>query len=156
MPKIVTPSICGPFRESLRKKRYLVVMVDKASRYITLVAWQDEETLKRTIKENWILRFCALKEIHVDWGKTFESTWIKGMMQSMGIKLYFSSPYHHNTNGTVERQFRTIRDYISTLLIKGNDIRSGVTLSQKYNSRWTQRSRRPWVRVPQKSYLGEN
>jgi len=110
--------VCGPFRESLRKKRYVVAMVDKASRYITLVAVarQDEETLKKTIKENWILRFGAPKEIHVDCGKTFESAGIKGMMESMGIKLCFSSPYHHNTNGTVERQFRTIRDYINASL----------------------------------------
>ena len=32
----------------------------------------------------------------------------------MGTKLFFSSPYHHNTNGIVERQFRTIRDYINS------------------------------------------
>ena len=53
--------------------------MDKASRYITLVAVarQEEETLKRKIKENWILRFGAPKEIHVDCGKTFESTGIK-------------------------------------------------------------------------------
>ena len=63
---------------------------------------------KKTIKENWILRFGAPKEIHVDCGKTLESAGIKRMMQSMGIKLCFSSPYHHNTNSTVERQFRTI------------------------------------------------
>jgi len=77
---------------------------------------QDEETLKRTIKENWILRFGAPKEIHADSGKTFESAGIKGMMQSIGIKLCFLSPCHHNTNGTVKRQFRTIRDYINALL----------------------------------------
>ena len=116
--------ICSPFRESIRKKRYIVAMMDKVSRYITLVsvARQDEETLKRTIKENWILRFGAPKEIHVDCGKTFESAGIKGMMQSFRIKLFLKS-YHHNTNGT-ERQFRTIRDCI-------NASRNGMILSQK-------------------------
>ena len=64
---------------------------------VVAVARQDEETLKKTIKENWILRFGAPKEIHVNCGKTFESAGIKGMMQSTGIKLCFSSPYHHNT-----------------------------------------------------------
>jgi len=62
------------------------------------------------------MRFCARKEIHVDCGKAFESAVIKEMIQSMGIKSCFSSSYHHNTNGTVERQFRTIRDYINTSL----------------------------------------
>ena len=34
----------------------------------------------------------------------------------MGILLCFSTPYHHNTNGVIERQFRTVRDYINSSL----------------------------------------
>ena len=33
--------------------------------------------------------------------------------------MIFSSPYHHNTNGVIERQFRTIRDYINASLREG-------------------------------------
>jgi len=41
----------------------------------------------------------------------------------MGIELHFSSPYHHNINGIIERQFRTIRDFINASLLgtKGKD-----------------------------------
>ena len=38
------------------------------------------------------------------------------MTAEIGADLCFSSPYHHNTNGVVERQFKTIRDYINTIL----------------------------------------
>ena len=31
---------------------------------------------------------------------------MKEFAKSMGIELIFSSPYHHNTNGMIERQFR--------------------------------------------------
>ena len=34
----------------------------------------------------------------------------------VGTTLIFSSPYHHNTNGIIERQFRTIREYINASL----------------------------------------
>ena len=110
--------ICGPFRQSFRKKRYVLAIVDKFSRYISLTAVtrQDEDTVKKTIMEKWILRFGAPKEIHVDCGKAFESVTIKKMATEIGADLCFSSPYHHNTNGVVERQFRTIRDYINATL----------------------------------------
>jgi len=60
------------------------------------------------------LKFGAPRIIHVDRGKTFESKLIRIMCEKFHIKLEFSSPYHHNTNGIIERQFRTIRDYINT------------------------------------------
>jgi len=110
--------VCGPFKETLRKKKYVVATVDKFSRYVSLmaVAKQDEETLRDTIMNYWILRFGAPKEMHVDCGKAFESIAMRRMTDSMGIRLCFSRPYHHNTNGSMERQFRTVRDLINVTL----------------------------------------
>ena len=36
--------------------------------------------------------------------------------ENMNTTLQLSSPYHHNTNGQVERQFRTIRELISATM----------------------------------------
>jgi hypothetical protein len=107
--------ICGPLQETFRKKKYIICIIDQFSRYISLtaVSRQDEETMKATILNKWILKFGAPKEIHVDCGKVFESKVIRDLAQSMGIAMCFSSPYHHNTNGIVERQFRTIREAIN-------------------------------------------
>ena len=110
--------ICGPLQETFGKKRYIIGIIDQFSRYISLtaVARQDEDTMRETILNKWILRFGAPREIHVDCGKVFESNMIKDFARSMGILLCFSSPYHHNTNGIIERQFRTVRDYINSSL----------------------------------------
>ena len=45
--------LCGPFRQSFKKKRYVLAIVDKFSRYISLTAVtrQDEDTVKKTIIE---------------------------------------------------------------------------------------------------------
>ena len=77
------------------------------------MAKQDEETIKKTLMDDWILRYGAPKELHVDCRKTFTSDAMKKLTDKLGITLYFSSPYHHNTNGMVERQFRTVRDLIN-------------------------------------------
>ena len=107
--------ICGPFRETMNRKRYICGIIDQYSRYVSLTAIskQDDETFKKVIMEKWILRFGAPRELHVDSGKTFESKSFKNLMESMNIEIHFSSPYHHNTNGIIERQFRTIRDCIN-------------------------------------------
>ena len=108
--------ICGPLQETFRKKKYIVAIIDQFSRYIVLTAVnrQDEETITETIMTRWILRFGAPKEIHVDCGKVFEGKLMSKLTKMTGARICFSSPYHHNTNGVIERQFRTIRDYINT------------------------------------------
>ena len=110
--------ICGPLKETFRRKRYIMAIIDQYSRYISLTALarQDEESIISTIMNKWILRHGAPKEIHTDCGKSFESRSIEELAKSMDIKICYSSPYHHNTNGIVERQFRTIRDFINTSL----------------------------------------
>ena len=100
-------------------------MIDRFSRYISLtaIAKQDEETVIKTIREKWILKFGAPKEIHADCGKVFDSRGMHKLAMESGIKIQFSSPYHHNTNGVVERQFRTMRDFINASLYGGRRIR---------------------------------
>ena len=39
---------------------------------------------------------------------------MKEMTEKCGMNLCFSSPYHHSANGIMERQFRTVRDFINT------------------------------------------
>ena len=110
--------ICGPLKETFRKEKYILAMIDHFSKYISLTAItrQDEQTIKKIIQNNWILKFGAPKEIHVDCGKNFESKEMKEFAAKLGVSLVFSSPYHHNTNGIIERQFRTIRDFINASL----------------------------------------
>jgi len=110
--------ICGPWKETFNRERYIIAIIDQFSKYISLTAIrkQDENTIQKIIQNNWILKFGSPKEIHVDCGRSFESRVIREMMERLKIKLVFSSPYHHKTNGIIERQFRTIREYCMATL----------------------------------------
>ena len=44
----------------------------------------------------------------------------KDTVKRFKVEITYSSPYHHNTNGIVERQFRTIRDAINIRMKDGN------------------------------------
>ena len=112
--------ICGPWKEMRHGEKYIMAIIDQFSRYISLTAIkrQDDETIERVIQNNWILRFGAPREIHVDCGKSFESSRMRALAEGIKAKLIFSSPYHHNTNGVIERQFRTIRDWINATILE--------------------------------------
>ena len=118
--------ICGPLKETVRRERYILAIIDQFSRYICLtpIRKQDEDTIVRTIQEKWILKYGAPREIHVDHGKSFESKRLRELTEECGIKTMFSRPHHHNTNGIIERQFRTIRKLMT------------ATLSERKNTNW--------------------
>ena len=112
---------CGPFKKNIHGKQYIFAIIDHFSRYIclTAVAHQDEQSTKKILLEKWIWKHGPPKEIHMDKGKTFDSKLIKSLANTFNIDLIYSSPYHHNTNGIIERQFRTIRDAISIRMEDG-------------------------------------
>ena len=107
---------CGPLKTSVHGKKYILGIIDMCTRYISLtaVSKQDEKTTADTIMKFWILKYGSPRIIQVDCGKTFESGVMKELAKTHNIMLQFSSPYHHSANGLIERQFRTIRDFMST------------------------------------------
>src|SRR5262249_48548589 len=106
--------ICGLLKETYRRKRYILAMIDHYSRYTVLVpiGRQDEETVIGAIEKGWILRYGTPGEIHTDCEKVFVSKNFQQWVTNIGSVLCLSSPYHHITNGVVERLFRTIREYV--------------------------------------------
>jgi len=96
---------CGPFKQVYQGKKYILAIIDKLSRYISLhaVAKQDEQTITNVLFRNWILKFGAPRTIHLNCGKAFQSKMMKQLSEHYKINLQFSSPHHHSTNGLIER-----------------------------------------------------
>ena len=91
--KFVIPNyidICDLYSRNIRKKRFIIDISDLFSRYISLttVAEQDENTIRETILNKWILRFGVPREIHIDCGKVFESKIMKDFTRLMEIYSY--------------------------------------------------------------------
>jgi transposase InsO family protein len=109
---------CGPFKQTFQGKKYILAIIDQFSRYISLnaVAKQDEKTTADILLNRWILKYGAPRVMYLDCGKSFQSKVMKELAERYKIQIQYSSPYHHNTNGLIERQFRTIRDFISSSL----------------------------------------
>ena len=120
--EVIFIDFCGPMKTTKNGRRYIMAIVDSSSKFVVLKAvnQQDEKTTVNILKNEWILKYGAPRIIHTDRGRTFEGAMIADLAKKCNIKMEFSSPYHHSSNGQIERQFRTIRDALSTKMQDGN------------------------------------
>ena len=89
--EVIFIDFCGPLKTTISGKRYILVIIDQFSRYVSLnaVARQDEQTTVDIIKNKWILKFGAPKFIHCDKGKSFESNLVKSLANILtGWRLF--------------------------------------------------------------------
>jgi len=75
---------------------YILAIIDQFSRHISLnaVIHQDEKTARKVLLDIWIWKFGPPKEIHVDRGKSFESTLFKDTLKRFKAEIIYSCTYH--------------------------------------------------------------
>lgn len=64
---------------------------------------QGAETMAKTLVNDFISRFGAPLELHMDQGRNFESALFKNICQLFQISKTRTTPYHPASNGQVER-----------------------------------------------------
>ena len=114
------------------KTKYVIGIIDHFSKLLSLTVTnrQDEETIARTILENWIYRYGTPEIIMTDKGKSFEGKVFGKLCKELKIKKESTSPYCHQTTGLIERQFRTVRELCRAMRNDG-DTRSMELLIPK-------------------------
>ena len=111
---MIFADFCGPLITIKQGRRYVFAIIDSKTKYILLKAvnYQDEMTVVSIIRDDWILKFGVPRVLHTDRGRSFEGKKLLDLAKDCGFVMEYSSPYHHSSNGQIERQFRTIRDSI--------------------------------------------
>ena len=94
----------GPLKGGTHKQRYLLVMVDKFTKWIEAKPVQTAESgpVIDFISEV-VHRYGVPHSIITDNGTNFTADYVKSWCKNMGIKLDYASVYHPQTNGQVER-----------------------------------------------------
>jgi len=102
--------LVGPLLITTRTNRYIIVATDYLTRWPEAKAVPDAgaNTLAQFIFEEIICRHGTPKIILSDQGRNFISETIRILCEKFLIKHKFSSPYHPQTNGMVERLNRTL------------------------------------------------
>ena len=88
----------------------VVVIGDLFSRLVYAKPVKDEKasTVAKVILDEWFLRYGPPERLLSDRGITFLSRVVKNLCKMVGTRKIFTSPYHPQTDGFIERFNRTI------------------------------------------------
>lgn len=106
--------ILGPFVESLRGNKYILVMVDQFSKWVELAAIPDQtaEVIATQFLSRFVSTFGCPLEVHTDQGKNFDSNLFKTLCELLQISKTRTTPYRPCSNGQVERYNRLILAFV--------------------------------------------
>src|SRR5438477_12563917 len=103
-------NLVGPLLITKQNNRYIIIATDYLTRWPEAKAILDidAEILAKFIFEEIVCRHGVPQVILSDNSKNFASKIVKILCEKFLIKHIFSSPYHPQTNGMVERLNRTL------------------------------------------------
>ena len=109
----------GPLKGGGHKKKYLLVMVDKFTKWI-------EAKPVKTVEPGPVIEFISSvvhrygvpHSIITDNGSNFTADEVKAWYANLGIKLDYAFVYHRQTNGQVERANGLIMSGIKPRLVR--------------------------------------
>ena len=111
--------ILGPLTKSKKGMRYMLVITDRFTKLTQVVPLKGITalTVAKGFVEHWVFKYGPPKDLISDNGSQFASKLFRRVCQLLGIVNIFTSTYHPQTNGQVERYNRTIlamlRNYVS-------------------------------------------
>ena len=109
------------FATSKRGYNYVLVVVDKATRFCFLIPLMDK--MATTVATALFQLFCQCgfpKVIQMDNGKEFVNHVIDALRKHAGIDRRLTTPYNPQANGLAERFVKTMTDAVRKLLMGDN------------------------------------
>ena len=99
--------------------KYLLIMGDIFSKYIEAVPTKDQQapTIVNALWKSWITRHSCPRYILSDQGSNVDGASIRDMCTNFGLEKRRTSSYHRQGNGFAERNNRSIRKIMRTLLL---------------------------------------
>jgi len=106
--------IAGPFPESDRGNRYLLVAMDYFTKWPEVYAIPNQEasTVADALVTHFFCRFGVPIELHSDQGRDFESRLMQEVLERLGVNKTRTTPLHPKSDGMVERYVKTIEEHL--------------------------------------------
>lgn len=135
----VAIDILGPLPKTSHGNRFLLVMTDRFSKLTRTVPLRTTTALvcARAFCDHWVYSYGAPRHVLTDNGPQFTAKFFHAVCRELGIEKVFTTAYHPQTNGQVERFNRTIlnslRGYIAANQENWDEFTSALTFA--YNAR---------------------
>jgi len=115
----VAIDLVGPLNASARGHKYILTMIDCATRFPEAVPLRNIDTV--TVAENLMTIFARVgipREILSDRGTQFKSDLMSEIHRLLSVRAIFTSPYHACCNGKVERFHAVLKSMLRKLCIE--------------------------------------
>lgn len=119
---VVILDTVGPLKKTDLGNQYAVTLICDLTKFLITIAVPNKEanTIARAIVENCILIFGQIKSIRTDRGTEYKNSIIKELCELLNISHDFSTPYHHESLGTIERNHRVLNEFLRAYLKDNN------------------------------------
>ena len=113
----------GPYPATPDGYKYVLQIQYILSRYVKFIPTKDETaiTAAKALIQHWIGVFDIPKSLQSDNGPHFASTVLKTVCEQLGIKQIFSSLWHPQSQGQVERQNDTLNNCLAIVVSEHPD-----------------------------------
>lgn len=123
--ELMSTDVCGPFNNSFKKKKYLVVFKDSFTKFRYGFAIEHKSDVKIVLKE--VIAHAkslghSIKELLSDNGGEFDNAEVKQILRSNGITQRLTAPYTPEQNGGSERENRTLVEMARTFKYSSTEV----------------------------------
>jgi transposase InsO family protein len=110
--------IVGPLPASTEGYVYLLTMIDRTTRWLEAAPMKnmDAVTCANTLVATWIARYGVPALLTSDRGTQFASAVWQVLCSRLGIQQIFTTAYHPQSNGMIERAHRQLKDSLRSCL----------------------------------------
>jgi hypothetical protein len=101
--KRIAVDIAGPFPESDRGNRFLLIAMDYFTKWPDVYAIPNQEasTVADFLVNNFFCRFGVPMELHRDQGRNFESRLMQEVLERLEVSKTRTTPLHPQSDGMV-------------------------------------------------------
>jgi len=102
--------LLGPLTTSRGGHKYVLVICDRFTKLARAIPSRDATalTVSSALIDSWVSAYGIPESVLTDNGLQFDSVYYQGILGLLGIASNYTSPYHPQTNGQVERYNRTL------------------------------------------------
>lgn len=111
---VISIDTVGPLPKTVNNNKFAITIQCDLTKYVVIIPIQNKEadTIARVLVEDFILTYGKFLELKSDQGTEYNNEVLKQISKILKIKQTFATAYHPETIGSLERNHRSLNEYL--------------------------------------------
>lgn len=127
--EMIAVDLVGPLPVTIHNNKYLVTMIDRFTRYCRMIPVSNIRaiTVCKAILNEWFYRLGIPRKLLSDRGSQFTGEVMQTISHILGFKKLFTTAYHPQTDGMIERLHRWLKSKLRiTASVQNLEFENGI------------------------------